>query len=431
MSRARLIAALVVAWQLARLDVAVAGPGVWLPYEPDEVELRGTVRIVQGFGPPGYGESPTEDDIVQGAVLVLDRPVNVGPKRASDDGMNASTFRNVRRVELWDLPDFTAYEGCHVAVRGTLSEKITGALETKVLCKVESISILHCPRTRSVTRDTKCVGSRRPALATQSRPSEEMATRIQTALERALCFEMYWLGYEYRRGVPLSVSVDVDGEWFFASIEDARVGARPGESWEFYIGVFDEQGARVLMHRSEGNFVQGALPIDRGFLDGARISFELAIPPDCPRYDPWTPEKERMIEKIVASLREEILRSNKRLRGIDEVHIVIGNFNVDDRSAFVWVEGTKEVYRVELHNPDGPDDRYQCGNYLVAPAIPGPDTQLSSRARRVMKVDLTQRIRAHGIRRTIVLEDEAGKASAPPSTPTPAAAGSSADAAIR
>ncbi|MCX8073297.1 MAG: hypothetical protein N3C12_12725 [Candidatus Binatia bacterium] len=86
------------------------------------------------------------------------------------------------------------------------------------------------------------------------------------------------------------------------------------------------------------------------FAERPTVSFQLAIPPDCPRYDPPTPEKERMVENIVRNMRNfmQWIVDHERARGErpsypDKVTLVIANFNVEDDFTYVLIKEPHEV----------------------------------------------------------------------------------------
>jgi hypothetical protein len=121
-----------------------------------------------------------------------------------------------------------------------------------------------------------------------------------------------------------------------------------------------------------------------------------------------------MVGNVVASVRE-LLRwpvehpPQAVPADAGEVHLVIADFNVDDPDTYAFVEETREVFRVALHDPDAADERtYQHeGKYIVGEAVTG--TNLSEEDIKEATARLTAKIRAHGILRTIVLRDGAGK----------------------
>ncbi len=64
-----------VALLLAVLPVGAVQAADCLNWRPAEVSIPGKIRIVVGYGPPGYGENPDEDQLRQFVLLDLDVPI--------------------------------------------------------------------------------------------------------------------------------------------------------------------------------------------------------------------------------------------------------------------------------------------------------------------------------------------------------------------
>ena len=96
-----------------------------LAYEPAKVTLTGVVTLVQGFGPPGFGEDPAHDKKETYALLTLDRPACVsGGADASDEDVAATgAFQLVSK----DGKRFDRkLVGRRVTVTGTLFHRVSG-----------------------------------------------------------------------------------------------------------------------------------------------------------------------------------------------------------------------------------------------------------------------------------------------------------------
>lgn len=112
-----------------------------LHYEPAKVSLSGTILTERRYEPPNYGQSPRTDQRVNIAVLKLDLPVDVAPSAPSSDGLDCGRYHNVRKMELvaTGFGALEPYIGKHVAVDGTLFERITAHHYTDVLLTVKAI----------------------------------------------------------------------------------------------------------------------------------------------------------------------------------------------------------------------------------------------------------------------------------------------------
>lgn len=111
-----------------------------LKYEPAIVELRGKLKIEPKFGPPGYGETPAEDEKTYICVLKLDVPVDVLGDSASDT--NTETVTNVEEIQL-STSEESVFRDCragkNAVVQGTLFHSITGHHYTDVLMTLNKI----------------------------------------------------------------------------------------------------------------------------------------------------------------------------------------------------------------------------------------------------------------------------------------------------
>jgi hypothetical protein len=239
-------------------------------------------------------------------------------------------------------------------------------------------------------------------------PLGQMATIVSAALQRRLCYEVYWGGNEnYRRDVPLPVNVLVEGSRFYARIENLETAPTGEPLAGLYVGGLAQQGARVIksFEFRQSEFWDGAADVfmpwlQARFVKGPVISIELTLPSTCgPHYDPPCAEKDRMVSNVVATIRQllrwAVEHPTETLPAYpDEVHVAIADFNVDYPDTYVLVEGTNQVFGVALHDPDGKDEPayQQSANYAVS-----QEHGKENLARLIPK------IRTHGIGRTIVL----------------------------
>jgi hypothetical protein len=123
-----------------KVSDTTSGGERWVSYEPEEVELTGTLTTEVRYRPPMYGEDPTTDKEVRPLMLVLSEPVSV--REIPGDELFRS-FRNVRKMHLVFVDhDPLAYDhliGKSVVVVGTLFPGHTGHHHTEVLIDAKSI----------------------------------------------------------------------------------------------------------------------------------------------------------------------------------------------------------------------------------------------------------------------------------------------------
>jgi hypothetical protein len=245
-----------------------------------------------------------------------------------------------------------------------------GALRIIVACGVLFLSAPSIPR----------------ALAAED---AGITARIKTAVTRSLCYDVYWGGGRfYRKGVPLPLKIKIEGTKFYAQLQD--VGDLGKRSVSLYqIGLVRAESA-VVTH----NFERG---LEKRFLDTPVISDVLTIPTDCtPRYDPPAPQKERMLQTVVSTLKKQL--SSFVRAGVwkypSGVRLTIADFNVDYPSTYILVEPPGHLYSVTLHNPQD----YDSDLYERQGEYPFGEIRVRPHHR-----PLLAKIRKHGIVRKITL----------------------------
>lgn len=110
-----------------------------LQYEPTVSQITGTVRLVEKYGPPNFGEDTLTDAKVQVPVLELARAQTVVGDTTSE--ANRETFRDVREIQLL-LPagsEAMSLAGRAVTATGTLSRAQSGHHYTSVVMMVREI----------------------------------------------------------------------------------------------------------------------------------------------------------------------------------------------------------------------------------------------------------------------------------------------------
>ncbi len=107
-----------------------------LQYEPDTVQLSGTLARHMYYGAPGFGEDPAHDQREVGFYLDLPRPVCM-VAGANDVDVPKSGIRRVQLIlDEQGYARLRPFVGKRVALRGTLLGAFTGHHHTPVLLRV-------------------------------------------------------------------------------------------------------------------------------------------------------------------------------------------------------------------------------------------------------------------------------------------------------
>ena len=112
-----------------------------LRYEPTVINLTGTVRMEQHYGPPDFAPGSRIETV---PVLVLARPVTVqGNPGSPADG---DSYQHVTRIQLvlarpGGSNELSAYAGKRVQATGRLFEKVSGENFTDVLLDIRQIGL--------------------------------------------------------------------------------------------------------------------------------------------------------------------------------------------------------------------------------------------------------------------------------------------------
>lgn len=110
--------------------------------EGQETTLQGTIRLIHGYGPPGYGEDPKHDAHVSYWALEVSVPVNT-PCTDSEFGCDPAKrlklfFPNMALVRLSDLPA-AKWKDHAVTIHGKLHHADTAGEMTPIYIDVTSI----------------------------------------------------------------------------------------------------------------------------------------------------------------------------------------------------------------------------------------------------------------------------------------------------
>jgi len=132
---------------LCALSLPLASSQQVIKPENQDIALMGTIRLIHGFGPPGYGEDPKHDAHVSYWALELTDPVSVPctptePKYAKDECGSARRlklfFNGLELAKLADLPA-AKYRDELVLVRGKLHRADTMGEMTRIYMDVSQI----------------------------------------------------------------------------------------------------------------------------------------------------------------------------------------------------------------------------------------------------------------------------------------------------
>lgn len=107
-------------------------------YEPEQVELSGTLIEKSFYGPPGYGEDPEHDSKEPAYVILLPEPATVVPAAGDATNERHDEVSEVQVVNGKQLP-LRPLLNKKVTLRGTLFSAITGHHHTDVLINLEEI----------------------------------------------------------------------------------------------------------------------------------------------------------------------------------------------------------------------------------------------------------------------------------------------------
>jgi hypothetical protein len=114
-----------------------------IKHENQEISLQGTIRLIHGYGPPGYGEDPKHDSRVSYWALEVPVPVNT-PCTESDFGCDPAKrlklfFPNIALERLNDLPA-AKWKDQVVVIVGKLHHADTAGEMTPIYIDVTNIS---------------------------------------------------------------------------------------------------------------------------------------------------------------------------------------------------------------------------------------------------------------------------------------------------
>jgi hypothetical protein len=231
--------------------------------------------------------------------------------------------------------------------------------------------------------------------------ADNQTTSIKEALKRLLCYEGYWhRAPEIISGATLPLEIKIEGDNFFIWINKLKYKGKYMQNMEgYYWGQMKNGMAGISRSELHPIDLMPSIQQDKyrhQFETGIVIKDTLIMPKDCtPIYEPTTPKKELMLQTVVSTMQKQL--SDFLRMGIakypKEVTIIIADFNIDYPYTFVWVEYTKNLFIVTLHDPNDyfSDKDERDGEYPFGEEYNKPKS-------------LLEKVRKHGIIRKIVLD---------------------------
>ncbi len=110
-------------------------------FEPNVSIIEGTLITRLHYGPPGYGEDPTNDEKRYPFILQLDDPIKVIAEDTDDFNSTTSDVLEIQLVLMGEpfVEMAKQYKNKHIKVQGTLFSALTGYHYTEVLMTVDKI----------------------------------------------------------------------------------------------------------------------------------------------------------------------------------------------------------------------------------------------------------------------------------------------------
>lgn len=109
---------------------------------PSTVQLAGILRAEERLGPPGYGESPEQDERITIYLLVLDEAEDVCAESGGNQSPLKTDVRNLQLTGNLDLGVLRRNIGGHVLIYGSLFHRSWGTDFTDVVLRAESLRVL-------------------------------------------------------------------------------------------------------------------------------------------------------------------------------------------------------------------------------------------------------------------------------------------------
>ena len=116
--------------------------------EAKQIILTGNIKLLHGYGPPGWGEDPKHDEHISYWVIDLPKPLNTPctPERsewAATDCQPAKQLRLIVEADARLLAAAKAAKGRRAKVTGTLHRQDTAGEMTSIFMEVTEIKLLQ------------------------------------------------------------------------------------------------------------------------------------------------------------------------------------------------------------------------------------------------------------------------------------------------
>jgi len=109
-------------------------------YGRNQIELTGKVEFKHFYGPPNYGETPSQDKKLKATILKLSEPVNIirEEKDIGEGDFDISYYLQTEIQLMGNIPDAKLLDTT-ITVKGKFYGSYTGYHQTKVILEVETI----------------------------------------------------------------------------------------------------------------------------------------------------------------------------------------------------------------------------------------------------------------------------------------------------
>lgn len=109
-------------------------------YGKKEIELTGKVDYIHFYGPPNYGETPSQDKKLKATILKLDKPINIirEDNEVEEGDFDVTYFMQTEIQLSGKIPDSKLINQT-ITVIGSFFGSHTGYHQTKVVMEVEAI----------------------------------------------------------------------------------------------------------------------------------------------------------------------------------------------------------------------------------------------------------------------------------------------------
>ena len=398
---------LVACWILATSTRLFGDELRWLEFEPSVVEVSGILAMQVHFGPPNYGEDLLRDKELRSFVLRLSQPINI--RGDPSNPAHEEPRENIKEVQInfaaADEPWALRCIGRRVTARGMLFSPIFGGWTVRdVVLRANNVEWCnpaggHLPSLAVL-----------PGIVHATDPAP--ASKVKEIIRRRICFEWFWRedarfrGSEAERTWPIEMVIEPDGR-FLARVAPRGASFRgTGSPWKFFYVGWMRNGRFYLRETwSQGK----AMDVSK-FVAPAVVRDVLGFPAYCePSYEPETPEKQKMMSKLLRSAQRWIsapFDPDSPTAPKRQVEVWVSKFDPGDPYALIVAEGLGELFQVWLQSPEPEEEEsYQRSDeyFISMPTLGtfGPYTPGDIPSWRRERKD---RVRKYGVKHTIAVD---------------------------